>query len=101
MYKMYKISKSEVFAMATYIHFKNRFKVHLKYTSLLNSWWTLQFLYFYNFFLLFFPIIFMKVETLEVKISKSILEVYFSLKVKKYIWNLGPFQQNKIPAEVG
>ena len=38
-----------------------------------------------NYFLNYFPIIFLKVENLKVKISKSILEVHFIFRVQQYI----------------
>ena len=65
------------FSLLFQMHFKNRFKVYLKYTSLLNSWLTKSHT-FTNDFLKYFPIIFIKLGTLEVKISKSIFEVQYT-----------------------
>ena len=65
------------FSLLFQMHFKNRFKVYLKYTSLLNSWLTKSHT-FTNDFLNYFPIIFIKLGTLEVKISKSIFEVQYT-----------------------
>ena len=62
------------------MHFKNRFKVYLKYTSLLNSPWTQGILEIYK-FKLFFSV----TNFGNQNISKSILEVYFIFRVQKYI----------------
>ena len=132
------------FSLLFYIHFKNRVKVYLQYTSLLNSWLTQIYLkhtfqYFHkvaNFdcmlischvcirvnphstdawmprnSLLETGVISVSdcngagthnhlvgkqtlnhlaklVESLEVKISNSILEVYFIFRLQKYIWSI-------------
>ena len=60
------------------LHFKNRFKVSLKYTYLLNSWCTQYILEIYKSKL--FSIIFIKLQILQVKISPR---VYL-----KYTWYL-------------
>ena len=74
-----------------YMHFKNRFKVYLRYTSLLNSWWTQSILEIYKFKLFF------SVTNLgNQNISKSILEVCFIFRVQMYIWSIAQFQQDKI-----
>ena len=65
------------------MHFKNRFKVYLKYTSLLNSWWTQSILETYK-FKLFFSV----TNFGNQNISKSICELYFKFRVQKYIWNI-------------
>ena len=36
----------------------------------------------------------------SLNIPKSILEVYFTLRVQKYIWSIAQFQQDKILIEV-
>ena len=48
------------------MHFKNGFKVYLKYTSLVNSWWN-WWVKDLNHFLHFFPIVFRKLQTLKSK----------------------------------
>ena len=57
------------------LHFKNMFKVYLKYTSS-NSWWILSILEHIN--LNNFPIIFIKLQPLEVKISPKVYLEYTS-----------------------
>ena len=54
------------------MHFKNRFKVYLKYTSLQNSRWTQSILDTYKFKL------FLVSETLEIKISPKVYLKYTS-----------------------
>ena len=76
-------------------HFKSRFKVYLKYTSLLNSWWTQSILETCKFKLLFSVTNFRNQN-----ISKSILEVCFIFRVQKYIWSIAQFQQDKILIKV-
>ena len=62
------------------MNFKSRFKVHLKNTSLLNSWWTQSELETYNFKLFF------NVKNFgNQSISKSILEVYFIYSTEVYL----------------
>ena len=76
------------------MHFKSRFKVYLKYTSLLNSW-TQSILETYK-FKLFFSV----TNFGNQNFSKSILEVYFIFRVQKYIWSIAQFQQDKILMKV-
>ena len=57
----------------TYMHFKNKFKVYLKHTSA-------------NYFLNYFSIIFIKLETLGVTVSKSTLKVYFIVRVYSEVY---------------
>ena len=76
------------------MHFKSRFKVYLKYTSLLNSW-TQSILETYK-FKLFFSV----TNFGNQSFSKSILEVYFIFRLQKYIWNIAQFQQDKILIKV-
>ena len=76
------------------MHFKSRFKVYLKYTSLLNSW-TQSILETYK-FKLFFSV----TNFGNQSFSKSILEVYFIFRLQKYIWNTAQFQQDKILIKV-
>ena len=81
------------------IHFINRFKVYLKYT--LNSWWTLSIIRTYKTFSRLFSNYFHEVANFGSQtISEIILEVYFILKVHKYIWSMVQFQQDKILVEV-
>ena len=72
------------------MHFKNRFKVCLKYTSLLNSWWIQSILETYK-LKLFFTV----TNFGNQNISKSIFEVYFIFRVQMYIWSIAQFQQDK------
>ena len=76
------------------MHFKNRFKVYLKYTSLLNSW-TQSIIETYK-FQLFFSV----TNFGNQNFSKSILEVYFIFRAQKYIWSIAQFQQDKILMKV-
>ena len=76
------------------MHFKNRFKVYLKYTSLLNSW-TQSIIETYK-FQLFFSV----ANFGNQNFSKSILEVYFIFRAQKYIWSIAQFQQDKILMKV-
>ena len=76
------------------MHLKSRFKVYLKYTSLLNSW-TQSILETYK-FKLFFSV----TNFGNQNFSKSILEVYFIFRVQKYIWSIAQFQQDKILMKV-
>ena len=76
------------------MHFKSRFKVYLKYTSLLNSW-TQSILETYK-FKLFFSV----TNFGNQNFSKSILEVYFIFRVQQYIWSIAQFQQDKILMKV-
>ena len=76
------------------MHFKSRFKVYLKYTSLLNCW-TQSILETYK-FKLFFSV----TNFGNQNFSKSILEVYFIFRVQKYIWSIAQFQQDKILMKV-
>ena len=62
------------------MYFKNRFKVYLKYTSLLNSRWTQSILETYK-FKLFFNV----TNFGNQNISKNMLEVYLIFRVQKYI----------------
>ena len=79
------------------MHFKNSFKVYLKYTSLLNSLWTQVYLKDAFHFLNYFN----KVGNFgSQNISKSILKVYFIFRVQKYICSIAQFQQDKTIAEV-
>ena len=81
------------------MHFKSRFKVYLKYTSLLNSWWTQSILETYK-SKLFFNYFHNVPNFASQNISKSILEVYFIFRVQKYIWSIAQFQQDKILIKV-
>ena len=76
------------------MHFKSRFKVYLKYTSLLNSW-TQSIPETYK-FKLFFSV----TNFGNQNFSKSILEVYFIFRVQQYIWSIAQFQQDKILMKV-
>ena len=81
------------------MHFKNRFKVYLKYTSLLNSWCTQSILETWNVATNlndFFSV----TNFGNQNISKSILEIYFIFRVQKYIWSIAQFQQDKILIKV-
>ena len=81
------------------MYFKNRFKVYLKYTSLLNSWCTQSILETWNVATnlnYFFSV----TNFGNQNISKSILEVYFIFRVQKYIWSIAQFQQDKILIKV-
>ena len=81
------------------IHFINRFKVYLKYT--LNSWWILSIIKTYKLFSRLFSNYFHQVANFgSQNISEIMLEVYFILKVHKYIWSMAQFQQDKILVEV-
>ena len=57
------------------MHFKNRFKVYLKYTSLLNSQLKV---YLKHTDLNYFSIIFINLQTLELKISPNVYLKYTS-----------------------
>ena len=63
----------------------NKFKVNLKYTSLLNS--------------LFIKYFHKVAKFGSQNISISIIEVYFIFRVQKYIWSIPQFQQEKILVE--
>ena len=77
------------------IHFKNRFKVYWKYTSLLNFWWTQSILGAYK-----FKLFFIVTNFRNQNISKNILAVYFIFREQKCIWSIAQFQQNKILIKV-
>ena len=81
------------------MHFKNRFKVYLKYTSLLNTWCTQSILETYK-SKLFFNYFHKITNFGSWNISRSILEVYFIFRVQKYIWSIAQFQQDKILTKV-
>ena len=68
-----KISKSQVLShgILFYMHFKNRFKVYLKYTSLLNFWWTQSIL-----------------ETYIFQIIFQCHKLWKSKYLQKYIWSI-------------
>ena len=68
------------------MHFKNRFKVYLKYASLLNSWCTESILE-TCISKLFFHYFHDVTNFGSQNISKSILEVYFIFRAQKYIWS--------------
>ena len=83
---------------------KNRFRVYLKYTSLLNSWWT-QSIYILETFscTLFSKLLsnyFHKGAGFGRQNLQSILEVYFIFRIQMYIWSIAQFQQGKILVEV-
>ena len=73
------------------MHFKNRFKVYMKYTSVLNSWCMQSILETYK-SRLFLNYIY-KVTNFE---SQNILY----LRVQKFIWGIAQLQQNKVLIEV-
>ena len=62
---------------------KDRFKVYLKYNSLLNSSWNQRILETYN----YFSIIFLNLQTLEVNMSPKVYSKYPSYLeyIQKYI----------------
>ena len=66
------------------MHFKNSFKVYLKYTALLNSGCTQSILETYK-SKLFFNYFHLVTNFGDQNISKSVLEVYFIFRVQKYI----------------
>ena len=69
--------------------FQNRFKVYLKYTSLLNSWWTQSIIERYKSFSKLFSNCFHTVVNFEKQnMSKSILEVYFIFRVQQYTFEV-------------
>ena len=83
------------------MHFKNRFKVYLKYTSLVNSWWTQNMSERFKPLSKLFSNCFQKVANFESQnMPKSILDVYFIFTVQKYIWSISQIQQDKILVQV-
>ena len=101
------------FSFNFYMHFKNRFKVYLKYTSLLNSWLTKTYIvktYFYKSFPNFVFKLFSKShklwkskhiqkDTLDISILiwNSLLHIssIYTYNIQKYIWSIVQFQQKK------
>ena len=77
------------------MHFKNRFKVYLKYTSLLNSWWA-QSIYLKDTKLNYFSVS----QTLEIKISPKVHLKYTSYLACRSIRSIAQLQQDKILIKV-
>ena len=84
------------FSLLFFMHFKNRFRVYLKYTLLINYWWTV---YLKHVSTNHFPIIFIKLKTLGLKISpkvylkytlyleyRHVFEVQCDFSRMKYYW---------------
>ena len=75
------------------MHFKNRFKVYLKYALLQNCWWTQSILETYK-FKLFFSYFTKFTNFGNQNIFKIILKVYFIWV--QYIWSIPQFKQKKV-----
>ena len=70
------------------MHFKKMFQLYLKYTSLLNFWWTQSILetYFYKSIFKLFSNHFLMFEALEVKLSPKVYLTYaLYLKYRIYL----------------